>query len=155
MDERESFKLESLYGIMTWHFPIRFFLSVALSISKCMSALGPSLSLCKSVFYLIYPFGFFITFFLFPYFALKFFWFFCIQWLVYPRAFYPYLLVEFSFVIWECNVLFFIAWPCLVIFKNLLSFTNFFWFIFPVAWSDLWFHFSLLIPSNPSLFCLY
>ena len=55
----ESFKLESLYGIMTWHFPIRFFLSVALSISKCMSALGPSLSLCKSVFYLIYPFGFF------------------------------------------------------------------------------------------------
>ena len=57
----------------------------------------------KFFFHVIYPFSLSVIFFLFPYFIPKLF---CFKLLVGPYTFSTYLLVEFSFVILECPVLF-------------------------------------------------
>ena len=88
-------KSESMHAIMAEHFPIWYFLYVALSDSTSR----PSLCLCSFFFLLFIHLAF--LFFLFPYFTAKLFCFFCSQLLVYPCVFSTDLLVEFSFIILE------------------------------------------------------
>ena len=151
MDGCGIFKLESMYAIMAWHFPI-FWMS--LSDSRHMSVSCLSLNPCNSFSMLfIYPFSFSVMFFLFPYSTPKLFGFLCIHLLVCPCAFPNYLLVEFSFVILKCHVLF-----CFVLFLlycltlslyllSLLSFTKIFWFISSSCQICLLFYFGFFIST--------
>ena len=104
--------MPSWFGI--FHFGA--FLSVALSDSRYMCTTWPSSSRCISFFMLIVHA---IMFFLFPYLTLELFYSLCIQLLVWLSALSINLLVEFSFIILECSVLFILLDPVLVSFKSL------------------------------------
>ena len=140
MDGCEFAKPEFMYAIIVRRFPFQYFLNVALSDSRNISTSCPS-SLCKS-FKVIHLLSLSVEFFLFPYFTPKLFCFLCFWLLVYPRAFSTYLLVEFSFVILKCPVLFVLFGPVSLTFVSPFCRQYFFIYLF-----KLYCHAGLFIPT--------
>ena len=80
-------KQEAMYTTMAWNFPIQYFFGIARTVSRCMSTFFESLLF---FFHGIYPFGFSVMFFLFPYFIPTTFFYLCIYLLVSPCTFSTY-----------------------------------------------------------------
>ena len=112
-----------------------------------MSALGPSSSPCNSFLMLFIHSPF-------PYFTSKSFCFFYIRLLVCSRAFSTYLLVEFSFVIW--NALFCSHRLTLSLYLlNLSSFASIGWFIFSICIVWLVRCFTFVFSSHQIIACFF
>ena len=109
--EEPVFHRWTLYAIMTWYFPIRYFLECCSRWFLVNVHLRIFLSPHKHSIYFIHPFRLSIILFLFQYFTLKLFCFLCIHLLIYHRVFSTYLMVGFSLSCFVC-----IAWPCPSIF---------------------------------------
>ena len=101
----------------TWRFSVRYFLDCYSVWFLVYIRSGPPLDFCYSFSILSIHSAFFLMLFLFSYFTPKSFCFICIRLLVCPRAFSTDLLVEFSFVIFECPVLIILLAAVLVSFK--------------------------------------
>ena len=102
---REFFFLpEFTYAIKVWHFPIHYFLKCCSELFQVYVHLRAIFKSLQFFIYIIYPFCLFVMYFLSSYFTPKLICFLCIRLLVCPRAFSPYLLVQFSFVIFESSV---------------------------------------------------
>ena len=133
MDRCEFFKDQNPC-ITSWSGFFQFctFLSVALSDSSLVAILKS----LQFFFYVVYPFGLYVMFFLFPYLAPKLFCFFCIHLLFSPCAFFINLLSRIFSSFWRpCFVC--ITWRCPSIFSaSLFSSTSFNWFL-PVVLSAL------------------
>ena len=123
MDGRKILKLGSNYAIMTWRFPIWYFI-------ECCTERVQVYVCLKTLFEFLSLFPHYLSIQLFcnvlsvPYFTL--FHFLCIRLLICFRAFSIEVLVEFSFFLISCFAC--IIWPCASIIW-VSFFTNIFWFI--------------------------
>ena len=99
-------KPESMYAIIAWRFPIRYILEGNSKQVQVYFHLRASFDSLQFFFHVIHLFGLSVMFFLFPNFTPELFCFLWIWFLVCPLAFFTYLLIEFSFVIFEGPVLF-------------------------------------------------
>ena len=115
-------------------FQFAIFLSVTLCKSGCIFTSRISTSSLNSFFHIDNPFYISIMVFLFPYFILKLFGFFWICLLVCPCTLATNLLVEFSFVILECPIMFVLLDPIPISFVS--PFFCQYFLSFPVVLSD-------------------
>ena len=102
------------------------FLCIALSESRCIFALRPSLSPCNFFFHVVYSFGFSVVISSFPYFVSKNF--FPCHSIVGISCIFPNLLVDFFSLFWTLLFLFFLY--CFTLSRYLFSrpsFTSNFW----------------------------
>ena len=140
VDGYEVFKPESMYVSHRdlFFFPIWYFLE----------------GVSHFFFYVIYPFGHFDKFFLFPYFTPKLFCFLSIYLLISPCASSTCLSVEFSLVLLECSVFFVLFDPVSVYFKSSF-FCHYFFFIYFFKFyfrTCLLFYFDIFIQKSFRIF---
>ena len=103
--------------------------------NTCFSASGPSSILCNSFFMPFNHSAFIVLFFLLPLFTPEIFSFVCIRFLVFLYTFFTDFLIEFSFVILECLVLFVLLDPVPASFKFLFFHQYIFYLFLPFVLS--------------------